>query len=315
MTRFFLCLLFLIVTGQLGAQPTPAISELLIKAEQAGLNANYISSFIHFHDGQLDSIKFVHANIEGQRKFRLSYLNGPSREVFHDGTSAVGFNDDGRPFLLNEADLDTPLHKGLLTAILRLSDHFEFSMLPNERVAGRLAKVLMATSNDGFRYSYRLWIDNQSLVLLRSDVIDETGKILEQFMTIEFQLLDQVPEQLQVMPVFSIPKQNSLTANNQKPAQVPWRVSWVPDGFSLKVREKFSWQENVSHMIYFDGITAISVYITPSATAKSQSPITMMRHGGTTMYDEIFDKFHVTVVGDIPQRTAVRIARSVMLTH
>jgi len=312
MQRLLIITLVVFGIAAKAANASPSLIEFLEKVEEAGQVNNYTSSFIYFHDNQIDAIKFTHANVDGLRRFRLSYLNGPSREIFHDGHTAIGVHQDGKPILLSESDIDTPINRGLVSAVGQLANQFEFQQMDSERVAGRLAKVIMVTSKDGFRYGYRFWVDAQSLVLLRSDVIDETNKIIEQFMTVEFTLHNDTPEQLLTMPVFSIPKEKNIQVAKLEKVYIPWDVRWVPEGFAIKTQEKTSWQDNISHIVFYDGLTAVSVYVKPNSAGKPQSPITLMRNGGTTMYDEIFDKFHVTVVGDIPQRTAVRIARSVI---
>ncbi|HEX4856551.1 MAG TPA: sigma-E factor regulatory protein RseB domain-containing protein, partial [Limnobacter sp.] len=67
---------------------------------------------------------------------------------------------------------------------------YSISELPGRRVAGRSVRVLKLTPKDDLRYEYRLYVDRDSQLLMRSELYSAQGEVLENigFKEISFEL-------------------------------------------------------------------------------------------------------------------------------
>ena len=90
-----------------------------------------------------------------------------------------------------------------------------------------------------------------------------------------------------------------------------WTVARVPPGF-LKIVDGFRrlhGTRQVAHLVYSDGLVAVSVFIEPIGGAPH--PIGISRQGGINVFIRQQDDNLVTVLGEVPAATVRQIAHSV----
>ena len=86
----------------------------------------------------------------------------------------------------------------------------------------------------------------------------------------------------------------------------------VPPGF-VKIVDGFRrlrGARQVAHLVYSDGLVAVSVFIEPIGAAASH-PIGISRQGGINVVIRQQDDNLVTVLGEVPVATVRQIAHSV----
>ena len=105
---------------------------------------------------------------------------------------------------------------------------------------------------------------------------------------------------------------NSCSQSTRQ-TSLSWGVSWRPPGFVPAGQSTYGDVGDVK--LYTDGLSAFSVFLRPmteSVTAKGKA-----QRGATVAYmhqQMINDKpYTITVVGEVPARTAQRIATSVVI--
>jgi sigma-E factor negative regulatory protein RseB len=90
-----------------------------------------------------------------------------------------------------------------------------------------------------------------------------------------------------------------------------WVVAKLPPGF-VKIGEGFrklrSKRAQVAHLVFSDGLVAISVFVEP--TGATPQPTGTLQQGGVNMYIRQFDDQVVTVLGEAPPATVRQIAYS-----
>ncbi len=63
----------------------------------------------------------------------------------------------------------------------RLSAAYDFISVGRTRIADRLCDVIRVVARDGTRYSFIAWLDAETKLPLRVDLLDRDGETLEQF--------------------------------------------------------------------------------------------------------------------------------------
>jgi sigma-E factor negative regulatory protein RseB len=216
-----------------------------------------------------------------------------------------------------------PFARAFVRSYDKISENYGLSFFGEDRVADRTAVRLAVTPRDADRYGYRLWLDKESRLLLRSELIDGDGAPLEIFQFSQIKFGSEVdPSVLEPEGQDgSLVNHLTLTTKQSQPVDgsaVGWEVQWLPPGFSMAaadVRRAPNSQKPIRTMMFSDGLAAFSVYIEESPSAGAASMVS--RSGATvavthTVTAESDDSSHlVTLVGEIPTATARRIAESV----
>ena len=79
-------------------------------------------------------------------------------------------------------------------ALDQLDPYYRFKMGRIERVSGRPAQKVLITARDKYRYGYHLWADTVSGLLLKADLVNGKGKVLEQFMFTNVTIGGDIPQ-------------------------------------------------------------------------------------------------------------------------
>jgi len=169
---------------------------------------------------------------------------------------------------------------------------------------------------DLYRYGYRLWIDESSNLLLKSELVDSQGAVLEQMMFTQIEIVDEIPDAM-LKPAIS---GESFTWHGddekiEKDGEIDrsWQVANMPSGFVVSARYKQQMPNSsqpAEHVIISDGLASVSVYIEPF-NAESQSFVGASRMGAVNIFGLIQQDHQVTVVGEVPMSTVEMISKSI----
>jgi len=187
---------------------------------------------------------------------------------------------------------------------------------------------MLVEPKDEHRYGFRLWLDKDTGLLLKSELVDtKRNKPLEIFQfnqlaigaDVDSAALDPEQPQGSVVDHLKVAEKSSekSTASN-------WHADWLPDGFEMAasdLRHAPATKQDVNALIYSDGLAAISVFVEtmPAASVGAESNM-ISRNGATVSVTQAVmgpnDAKHlVTVVGEIPAATASAVAKSISYSN
>jgi sigma-E factor negative regulatory protein RseB len=285
------------------AQPAtildPSVADLLKKMSEKSRQINYEGIFTYQHkdNPSLQTFRVLHWH-EGDVTYdRLQHLNGPEREISRKGAA-------------NDCEsIGDKLRQGKMAVIgdivSQMTD-YHFELRNKERIAGRVATVLLAVPKDQFRYSYFFSIDDETGLILKVWLVDEKAHAMERYQFMELNLNPDLTK-ISKIPPANIhktlpPKSNCVT--QQQPAN--WQLAWVPSGFTFAGEGQP--RENLEMLMFTDGLATFSVFIEPAASTipegVAQRGATLAMMTGIKFQGQIF---RITVVGEIPVVTAQRI--------
>jgi sigma-E factor negative regulatory protein RseB len=196
-----------------------------------------------------------------------------------------------------------------------LAQYYEFKLAPGGRVAGRITDVATFEPRDGMRYAHRFWADSTTGLLLRSRLVNEKGDVIEEFAFTDVNYNAKLDKDMVRPSWTSIPsdwKVSEAGPGDFKSDDTGWTVNKVPPGF-IKISEGFrklaGKREPAAHLVFSDGLVAISVFVEPYTVTRTQIGLTQA--GGLAQYSTRSDAFRVTVIGEAPPATVQQIAQSV----
>lgn len=278
--------------------------------------ANYKGVFIHQAGDQSQSVEIVHGEQDGKIYERMLHLDGPAREVIRQGDDMISVAANGKVEKLSTHQ-GGPFSRSNLGEVAQIEKGYDFSQQESHRVAGRDAVLLQLIPRDRFRNGYRLWLDKQTAVPLRTELVDRAGRVLERFQFGQFQPLAEFDNTL----FTAAGRKTEITDNNiQNPGKVAdsqaltWQLNWLPKGFmQIQASSKESPHDQHRRM-YSDGVVMFSVFVDDEHTGM---PDGNQRIGATSV--SVHHKLwlgqarRITVVGELPQEATQRIAHSVEL--
>ncbi|GAL19403.1 sigma factor RpoE negative regulatory protein RseB precursor [Vibrio maritimus] len=305
-------LLFSLFANSAFAGEESSVEALLHQMNEASQQLNYELSYILIKKSSIEPLLYRHATHEEQQLAHLVYLSGPVREVIRRGNEVSYIEPGVDPFTIESGKMVAPLMPLLNSDIKKLSQYYDYVRVGRAREAGAAAQVFRVVPKDGLRYSYVLWVDEQSKLPLRADLLDRDGEILEQYRVISYSINDHIATMLSSLDEVQLPAVLSLPKGNIE--NTFWQVGWVPSGFNPKDLNRYRMiasEDVVESQMYTDGLFSFSVYVSErdSNSMKGQ----LIRQGRRTVHSIVTGDKQISVVGDIPPATAQRIAQSVKL--
>lgn len=300
------------VTGSLflsfNASADISSGALLQQMNLASQSLNYEMSFVSINKQGVESLRYRHARLDNQPLAQLLQMDGPRREVVQRGSEISYFEPGLEPFTLNGDYIVDSLPSLVYTDFKRISAIYDFISVGRTRIADRLCEVIRVVARDGTRYSYIVWLDSESKLPLRVDLLDRDGETLEQFRVIAFSVDSQVGSSMQSLAKASLPPLLSVPTGDK--IEFNWTPSWLPQGFSevASSRRKLPTVDvPVESRLYSDGLFSFSVNVN---AANQNSTDQMLRTGRRTLNTTVRGNSEITVVGELPPQTAKRIADS-----
>jgi sigma-E factor negative regulatory protein RseB len=291
------------------------VGQWLNRMATAIRSLNYDGTFVFLHDQQMETMRIIHGVHDGRERERLISLNGEPREVVRDEKS-VSCTLPGEELVLVEKSRGSRMFPSAFPMRLdSLSRYYDFRVVGDDRVAGRASHVIAIRPKDGYRYGYRLWVDHDTGMLLRSDLLDENGTPVEQMMFTHIRLDQDIPlEDLQASmpPSHRVRMEERTQTGPEGEAGVRWRVAALPGGFentrSGKVRLGPG-EQPVDHMVFTDGLATVSVFVEP--VSEDDSGLDgASRMGAVSAFGRVLGDYRVTVVGEVPPATVEQMALS-----
>lgn len=286
---------------------------------------SYEGIFSYFNGRDLASLRVVHMVVDGEQRERLVHLNGAPREIVRRGDEVACIVMPGDALLELEDSIPSgPFARAFVRRYDRISENYTLSFFGDDRIADRPAVRMAVTPRDEHRYGYRLWLDKQTRLLLRSELVDAGGKRLEIFQFNQIRFGDEVDPSL-LEPAGhdgSLVSHLTLASKEPKPVsreELSWQTGWLPDGFSMAaadIRRAPSSLKSIDTMMFSDGLAAFSVFVEDMPDDGAASAM-VSRNGATVAVTHRIEgrdgaPYLVTLVGEIPAPTAQRIARSVV---
>ena len=290
-----------------------ASGALLQQMNSASQTLDYEIAFISISKQGIDSSRYRHVHLGKESYAQLLQMDGPRREIVQRGNEISYFEAGLEPFTLTGDHIVDALPALAFSDYGQLAKYYDFIPVGRARIADRASEVIRIVARDGTRYSYIVWIDEETKLPLRADLLDRDGETLEQFRVISFVSGDQVEQALGGLKKAQLPPLLSIPATDR--VNFSWEPKWLPAGVTEVSRSRRTLPNlpvPIESRLYADGLFSFSVNVSTSGNPTSEQ---FVRQGRRTVHTEIRDGREITVVGELPPSTAKRIADSIVLTR
>ncbi|VAW50576.1 Sigma factor RpoE negative regulatory protein RseB precursor [hydrothermal vent metagenome] len=295
--------------------------DMLQRMSDADQNQNYQGIFILRKSDKLSTLKVLHGNDEEGVWERLETLDGESRQVIRRNNKIVSIYPGRKLVTIRHRANNHSLHLQLPDNIKQLDNFYTLQRLDDDRIADHPTLVVDLLPKDQYRYGYRYWVDKNTGMLLRCDLLAVDNTVVEQMMFASLKYLKSSPEDLfEIAPIEQYKRQvlDAHEFNVLPSTQLKWAVKVLPKGFMLTqsmTRHPSPSATNKSvtadllHLVYSDGLASVSIFIEENQGEDKhlQGASTM---GAVNAYGNSVGDHFVTVVGEVPITTVQSMARS-----
>jgi sigma-E factor negative regulatory protein RseB len=299
----------------LAAAPAAADSgeEWLQRMSNALSNSSYVGEFISESAGRSEKLSIVHRVRDGVVSERLVSLSGNGRELVRENDEVVVYLPDQKLAIIERRSGRSDLLGSLPQFTGRMSSWYKVDYVGREAYLFGPTAVVAVRALDGYRFGYRLWIDLDTHMLVRSDLSDAAGRVVERLRFTRLEMDRNIPDSA-FEPSLDRSKLRWVRQSPQLEDATPaWRAAKVPPGFRLSVsgtQALAGTSAPVEHLVYSDGLATVSVFI--HAKTPDKPPVLGSgRSGVASAFSTVVNGHQVTAVGEVPPRTLKVIAGSV----
>ena len=296
----------------------------LERMARASRSLDYVGTFVYRSGTAIQSMKIIHrADPDGSRE-RLAALSGAAREVIRDGRRVTCILPDDRTVVVARRRprrlYPAAVFEPGLAPDRDIAALYSLSSGGVERVAEREAVVIDIRPKDRYRYGFRLAADRRTGLLLKSELIDGGGTILEQIVYTRLELPESIPDEALEPQIsdagFTRYEAVSPPAAGHDRAERTreWEIGWLPAGFRMTGGSYAPIRPGrapVDHRVYGDGLVSLSVFIERTSGAgdrlEGRSSV-----GAVNTFGRIVDGFRISVVGEVPGVTVEKVAASIV---
>lgn len=304
----FCLLVIFLVPKPLLADEQDEAKVWLDKMATALREQDYDGIFTYMRGHELDTVRIVHSFRDGSEFERLVNLNGEPREIIRTDDKVICHHAGEDASDLNHGVTLGPFSQAFNENISALQDYYQFSLQGKGRVAGRGTIRLDINPKHTDRYGYKLWLDDQTGLLLQSRLVYQ-GRVLEVFQFSRVEIGAQIAESELISSIKDPSVQHELTTElaREDGSKADWRVAWLPAGFKRSIIR----QKGANGVLYTDGIATFTVFV--EKRGNSLLPDLSTRMGGTVIISRRLRASgqQITLVGELPITTARKVAESV----
>ena len=285
---------------------------MLQRMANAAHQLNYSGSFVYQHGQSMETSRITHMiDVRGEYE-KLVMLDGNRRQVFRNNEEVYCFLSDDKTVMVDKRRVKRTFPALLPTQLADLREHYEIKLGGQERVAGRDGQVIVLTPKDPYRYGHRFWADNQSGLLLKASTWNEQKEMVDQFSFSDIKIGAAIDPK-EVKPELRGKKLVRSTGEGQEsmPFDPNWKIAAPPPGFKHMMGMKRvlpGARMPVNHVVYSDGLAAVSVFIEPVSEKTMPG---LSSQGALHVYTRVEADHQITVLGEVPKATVMFIGDAV----
>lgn len=308
------CVLCLIVAG---FSPLAQGQSLTIQTEglqwlqrisQAAQTLSYSGTFVYRSGNRSETSRIVHLASQGRQSEKLEVLDGSPREVIRQDDEVSCYLPENRLLIIEQRSVRRNFPALLADGLGSLHDYYLIRMVGNERIAGFDSQRIHLDPRDEWRYGHRLWVDSVSGLLLRADIVDVHGAVLESMAFTDLHVGEAIlPEALK--PRYEAVAKESWRIRQARLSDlrddVPWIFRSELPGFRklTALRRVFGNESKdaaMLHWVFSDGLAAFSVFISPLSSPQERGEESFQTIGALSVVKRVLERHQIVVMGDLP---------------
>lgn len=273
----------------------------------AGQRLNYTGTFIYQSGSVLETSRISHMVDASGEHERLEVLDGSPREVVRSNSEVRCVLPDQRMVIIDRTGGQRGFPARLPVSYASVAENYRVSKGGVSRVAGHDSQLLVLEPRDDLRYGHLLWAELVSGLLLKARMVDADNSIIEQFTFSDVTIGAEIGAEAVRSRLASDSGWQILDTQGQdvKAEDSDWTLTSPLPGYALKsiIRRPLGADRgDILHLVYSDGLAAISLFVEPSDPEHTRVPQGPVLTGAINIYKRSVDGHTVTALGAVPMR-------------
>ena len=296
------------------ANEPDAPQQWLQRMPKAVQQMNYKGVFLHDRQGKVGVYAIYHAYQQSIERELLRKMDGVVLEVYREGLQQTCYLPKGAMAQWDHIIPSVPFSQLSVWNSQQIQRAYRLTQIGWGRMADHQAMIIDIQALDHGRYSYRLWLERDTAMLLQQSVLDAQQRVVEQFRFSDIDLSYQ-PQPQDFLPRHHDGdhwQQRLLVQAPKRTSPLQWSLAWVPAHFQLSndMPAKPNTQ-GAEGRVYSDGLASFSVFKVmqpeqPMAQGRSQM-------GATSVIVKNLHGHQFVAIGDLPLQTVQRIIDHVVM--
>lgn len=301
--------------GAVSAASSPAVVDVmpwLHRVQSAAANSSYQGTLMISAGGVVNSSRVLHVCDGRQCYERIETLDGRARVQFRHNDSVLTVWPASKLARAEQRDLVAEFPALPSAAVQRTGDSYEALAQPRDRVAGHEVEVMLFKPRDKLRFAQRLWVDRETGLLLRNEVLGPGGEVLETAAFTDVHIGGKPSPEPVLAAMKRLDGYRVLRAPTERTQieQEGWTLTRAVGGFQLVSCARRPLEAGIDAVasvpalqtVFTDGLAHVSVFIEPhDAQRHRQAQATSL--GATHTLTSREGDWWITVVGEVPMAT------------
>ena len=300
------------LAGSIARGEARSAIDWLRAVRDAAQRSNYTGTIIYQRGDEVRSSHIVHFFDGATPRERVLTLDGWPREFIRHGDEVQCLYPKSRRLVIERPGPRATFPALGQIDVSRVLEHYLLTTGDVERVAGIDCQVLQLAPRDALRYGYKLWVEPNTGLLLKIQVLGGNDAVVEQIAFSDVRIGDAI-KPADLKPSWSTVGWDIVRhpSHQIELSRQGWSIT-APEGFSMLTEvERSLGNESTQALqaVYSDGLATVSVFIEPGAALADPEPL--QHHGPSSAFMRRVGDARVTVIGEVPPMTARSIADSV----
>jgi len=295
-------------------------AEWLDRIQQAAQQQSYEGTFVYQRGGYVQSSRIAHVASRDGEFERIETLDGKPRKVLRHNDELYTFVPERKLCVVERRQTRDSFPSLLGAGGDHVMSVYDAKLLGKDRVAGLDAQVVELVPKDAYRFTYKLWSDARTGLLLRSQTLDATDHVLEQIAFSQVQTGGTSGDKAAIaagmrnLSGWTVVRPPVATVDMEAQG---WQIAPNVAGFRKirEVRRPMAARDAgdppipVDQAVFTDGLATISVFIEPAEknTRKEGAGST----GATHVLVKRRGDYWITVLGEVPPATLQQFAAAI----
>ena len=302
-------------TNVLAQQNASDSMQWLQRIQQAAQRLNYSGTFVYLqHGGQPQTSRTTHIIEGSNHRERIEMLDGAAFVMVRHNDQVKSYFPGTKTVVVEKRAYKGSFPALLTEQISHIGEQYDIRKGETDRVAGIECQTLILEPKDKMRYSHKLWADLGSALLLKAQMINEKGEVVEQIAFSQVEIggpAERFHARL-TKPVGGRDWRTSApVVSSWRGVDVGWHIENPLPGFRkvLEVRRGIG-QVEVGQVVFSDGLASVSVFLEPLRDGV-QAHEGASNQGAVNVYRRRIGDQLVTVLGEAPPACVARIAQAI----
>lgn len=303
--------------AQIQSQPARApsgrsLEDWLQRLKQGASAPSFVGTYVvSSASGAMSSARIWHVCEDGNQLERVDALSGQPRTTFRRNQSVTLLLPEARLMRseLRESGGSFPNLVGAQPE-RSVSEHYQLIEEGVERVAGLSADVLLLQPRDALRFGYRIWSEQATGLVLKTQTLHATGQVLEQAAFSELQLglpLERVKPELD-MPDTQDWQHQRLEREAVDALEQGWQMRQPLAGFQAQhcYRRHLADASSLLQWVFSDGLNTVSLFLqayNPERHSAERQLSMGATHALSRQWPGPGGAWWVSLVGEVPGET------------